>query len=62
MWPMFEFFYNTICENEEVVKKLKSLSEKYPEFQNTAINTARFLVRTKKSALFTESKKYADLY
>jgi hypothetical protein len=59
---MFEFFYNTICENEEVVKKLKNLSKKYPEFQNTAINTARFLVRTKKTALFTEAVRSTLTY
>jgi hypothetical protein len=44
---MFDFFYNTICNNEEVVEKLKEYFKKFPEIGHSAINAAQYLVKTK---------------
>ena len=59
---MFEFFYNTICENEEVVKKLKNLS-KIPGISKYSHKYRPLSCPDEeKCAVYRSSKKHADLY
>jgi hypothetical protein len=54
---MFHYFFNTICNNDEVIGKLKDYLNSCADIRLSAENAARFLVRTKNYSEFSSGIK-----
>lgn len=59
---MFDFFYNTICEYQEVNEKLKQYFDSSPYIRRSAVQLAHHLVRIKSSYRYTEGVKSMQRY
>jgi hypothetical protein len=59
---MFEYFLNTIINNNEVRERLVHYLDNFPEVRHSAVHAAHFLVRTKNCSGFSSGVENMQLF